>query len=96
VNISGRNSSVFPNTAWWISELYRISGMLTVMYTKLNLSKRKILDLLLAGASLSNARRNKTSQKIVYTILIGNSAAVKRSGKRETWPATARGLNAPR
>jgi len=33
---------------------------------------------------------------MVYTVLIGNSAAVNRRGKSETCPATARGRKAPR
>lgn len=49
-----------------------------------------------AGDSLSKASKNSTNQKIVYTVLIGNSAAVNNSGNRDTCPATAKGLNAPR
>ena len=37
-----------------------------------------------AGASLSKVNRNNTSQKIVYTVFTGNSAAVKRRGNKET------------
>lgn len=40
--------------------------------------------------------RNRTSQKMVYTVLIGNSAAVNRIGNSDTWPATASGRNAPK
>lgn len=48
------------------------------------------------GARRSKASRNSTSQKIVYTVLMGNSAAVNRSGNKETWPATASGRKAPK
>ena len=49
-----------------------------------------------AGASLSKVNKNNTSQKIVYTVFTGNSAAVKRRGNKETCPETARGRNAPK
>jgi hypothetical protein len=70
--------------------------MLTAIYNVLKRSSRNTLGLLLAGARRSKANKNPTSQKIVYTVLIGNSAAVNRSGKSETWPATASGRKAPR
>jgi len=54
------------------------------MYSVLNRSSRKTLGLLLAGASLSKARRKSTSQKIVKIVLIGNSAAVNSKGKSDT------------
>jgi hypothetical protein len=37
-----------------------------------------------AGARRSNTVKNNTSQNIVYTVFTGNSAAVNKSGKRET------------
>lgn len=46
------------------------------------------------GATCSNTNRNRTSQKTVYTVLIGNSAAVNSKGNSETCPAIARDLNA--
>lgn len=42
-----------------------MSGMLIAMYSVLNRSSRKILDLLEAGARRSNAMRNTTSHMIV-------------------------------
>jgi hypothetical protein len=96
VNINGRNSNFCPQMIRCNKLQYNISGMLTAMYSKLNLSNRKIRGLLLAGASLSKASRKSTSQNTVYTVLIGNSADVNNSGKSETCPATANGRNAPR
>lgn len=58
--------------------------MLNAMYTRLNRSNRNMRGRLLGGASLSKDSRKSTSQKIVYTVLIGNSAAVKMRGKRDT------------
>lgn len=49
-----------------------------------------------AGARRSKAIKKRTSQNIVYNVLMGNSADVNRSGKSETWPATAKGRKAPR
>ena len=36
------------------------------------------------------------SQRMVYAVLTGHSAAVKINGNRDTCPATANGRNAPR
>ena len=96
MNINGRNSSLSPNTTPSISEQYKISGMLNAIYNRLNRSSKKMRGRLLAGASRSKDSRKSTSQKIVYTVLMGNSAVVKMSGKRDTCPATARGRKAPR
>ena len=46
------------------------------------------------AASRSKESRKMTSHVIVYTVLRGNSGAVKSSGKRATWPATAKGRKA--
>ena len=56
----------------------------------------KVGDSTYAGASLSKVNRNNTSQNMVYTVLMGNSAAVNNSGNNETWPDTARGRKAPK
>jgi hypothetical protein len=111
VNMSGRNSNRLPNIKLWNKEQYAIKGIERAMYKNEKRSSKKILgcgelfnvslERLVAGrpyagARRSNASRNNTSQKIVYTVFTGNSAAVNRSGKRETWPATANGLKAPK
>lgn len=96
VNISGKNSYRFPKTNRCSSEQYSISGIDTAMYNRENLSSRNTRDRDETGASRSKMRRNRMSQNIVYATLTGNSAAVNRSGKRETWPATASGRKAPR
>lgn len=70
--------------------------MLNAIYNKLNRSSKKMRGRLLAGASRSKVSKKSTSQNIEYTVLMGNSAAVKMSGKRDTCPATARGRKAPR
>ena len=62
----------------------------------MNLSMRKNRGLLDAGANRPNDIKNRTSHRIVYTVLIGNSAGVNRRGKSETCPETAKGLNALR
>lgn len=96
VNINGKNSYRSPKASRCSSEQYSISGLDTAMYSSENLSSRKTRERDDTGASLSKTRRNKMSQKTVYTALTGNSAAVNRSGKRETCPATASGRKAPR
>src|SRR5690606_12585595 len=96
VNISGKNSSLSPNTAPCTTEQYATSGTLTAIYSVLNRSRKNLLFLPApgAGASRSNTMSVSTSQKMVYTVLTGNSAVVYSSGKSETCPATANGLNA--
>ena len=67
------------------------------MKSIVNLSSKNLLVLTATGYTrASKAVRNTTSQAIVYTVLIRNSGAVNSRGKRDTWPATASGLNAPR
>ena len=96
VNISGMNSYFFPKTSSWMREQYRIRGMETAMYSKENLSSRNTRGREDTGARRSKTWRNSMSQRMVYTVLTGNSAAVKINGNRDTCPATANGRNAPR
>lgn len=96
VNIKGKNSYRSPKASRCISEQYSISGIDTAMYSRENRSRRNTRERDDTGASRSNTRRNRMSHKTVYAVLTGNSAAVNRSGKRETCPATASGRKAPR
>ena len=94
--MSGRNSYLSPKTSPWIKEQYAIRGIDTVIYRSENLSSKNTRGRDETGAKRSNTRRNSKSQKMVSAAFTGNSAAVKRSGKSETCPATAKGLKAPR
>jgi hypothetical protein len=42
----------------------------------------------------SKMKRNRMSQKMVYTVFRGNSAGVNSNGNSETCPATASGRKA--
>jgi hypothetical protein len=109
--MSGRNSSRVPKIRPWTNEQYAIKGIERAMYRKEKRSSKKIrgcgelyssarhgqrIGITYAGVRRSNASRNRMSQKIVYAVFTGNSAGVKRSGKRETWPATASGRKEPK
>lgn len=96
VNINGKNSYRCPKTSRCSNEQYSISGIDTAMYSRENRSSRNTRDRDDTGASRSNTSRKRISQKTAYTTLTGNSAAVYRSGNRETCPATASGRKAPR
>jgi len=45
VNISGRNSYFAPNTSWWNSEQYAMSGIATAIYTNEKRSSKNTLGL---------------------------------------------------
>ena len=45
VNMSGRNSYFAPNTSWWMSEQYAMSGIATTIYTKEKRSSKNTLGL---------------------------------------------------
>ena len=96
MSISGMNSYLSPKTKACNNEQYAIRGIEIAMYSVENRSSKNTRCFEDAGARRSNAQRKAMSQKIVYAVLIGNSAAVKSNGNSETCPATARGRKAPR
>jgi len=97
--MSGMNSNRAPKTRLCTSEQYAIKGIESAMYKKEKRSSKNMRGCgeltavsrstsggrrTYAGARRSKASRNNTSHKIVYTVLMGNSAAVNNSGKSET------------
>jgi hypothetical protein len=67
----------------WIKLVYVINGiesMIKKVEAQLRNHPGPVDDTV---TSFSNVTRNTTSHIAVYTILIGSSGAVKRSGKRE-------------
>ena len=66
------------------------------MYSNENRSRRNTRGWDETGASRSKTSKKSTSQKTVYAVFTGNSAAVNRRGNRETCPATASGRKAPK
>lgn len=84
MNIKGKNSYFSPKTSSCTKEQYKIRGTETVMYSRANLSRKKTRGRVDTGASLSKTSRNRMSQKTVYTVLTGDSAAVNNNGNKDT------------